>query len=39
MALAEILNVFPIFVRRLKVAKAVPYVILALALGKGEESK
>lgn len=35
MALAEILNVFPIFVRRVKVIKFVPYIVLSVALGKG----
>lgn len=35
MALAEILNVFPIFVRRTKVVKVVPYLILSIAVGKG----
>lgn len=35
MALAEILNVFPIFIRRLKIVKAIPYLILGLAIGKG----
>lgn len=35
MALAEILNVFPIFVRRIKLIKAVPYLILGIAIGKG----
>ena len=35
MALAEMLNIFPIFVRRLKVIKFVPYMILATAIGKG----
>ena len=34
MALAEMLNIFPIFVRRLKVIKFVPYMILATAVGK-----
>ena len=34
MALAEILNVFPIFIRRVKVLRYVPYFILMLALGK-----
>ena len=34
MALAEILNIFPIFVRRVKLIKYVPYFILMLALGK-----
>lgn len=35
MALAEILNVFPIFVRRAKLVKCIPYLILGIALGKG----
>lgn len=35
MALAEVLNVFPIFVRRVKLLKAIPYVILCIAIGKG----
>lgn len=35
MALAEILNVFPIFVRRMKLVKSIPYIILGIALGKG----
>lgn len=35
MALAEILNLFPIFIRRMKLIKAMPYVVLAVALGKG----
>lgn len=35
MALAEILNVFPIFIRRVKVLKGIPYIILSIAVGKG----
>ena len=35
MALAEILNVFPIFVRRTKIVKTVPYLVLSIAIGKG----
>ncbi|EGG80996.1 hypothetical protein HMPREF9477_01855 [Lachnospiraceae bacterium 2_1_46FAA] len=35
MALAEILNVFPIFIRRVKVLRGIPYIILSIALGKG----
>ncbi len=35
MALAEILNVFPIFIRRVKILKGIPYIILSIALGKG----
>ena len=35
MALTEILNVFPIFVRRIKVVKIVPYLVLCIAIGKG----
>ena len=35
MALAEILNVFPIFVRRAKLLRCIPYIILSIAIGKG----
>lgn len=35
MALAETLNVFPIFVRRIKLVKIIPYIILSIAIGKG----
>lgn len=35
MALAEVLNVFPIFVRRTKLVKCIPYIILSIAIGKG----
>ena len=35
MALTEILNVFPIFIRRTKLVKAVPYLIFSIAIGKG----
>lgn len=35
MALAEVLNVFPIFVRRAKLIRCIPYVILSIAIGKG----
>lgn len=35
MALAEILNVFPIFIRRAKLVKCIPYIILGIAIGKG----
>lgn len=35
MALTEILNVFPIFIRRTKILKAVPYLISCIAIGKG----
>ena len=34
-ALTEILNVFPIFTRRAKVIKGIPYFILSVAIGKG----
>lgn len=34
MALAEILNVFPIFTRRLKITKGLSFLIIAMALGK-----
>lgn len=35
MALAEILNVFPVFVRRVKITRYLPLFILSTALGKG----
>lgn len=35
MALAETLNVFPIFMRRVKLIKCIPYLILSIAVGKG----
>lgn len=35
MALAETLNVFPIFMRRAKLVGCIPYIILSIALGKG----
>ena len=35
MALAEILNIFPIFIRRAKILQSVPYIILCIAIGKG----
>lgn len=35
MALAEILDIFPIFVRRVKLLRGIKYVILGVALGKG----
>lgn len=35
MALAEILNVFPIFVRRLKIVRYISVFIIGMALGKG----
>lgn len=35
MSLAETLNVFPIFVRRIKLIQCVPYIILSIAIGKG----
>lgn len=35
MALAEMLNIFPIYVRRFKVIKYVPYMIIGIAIGKG----
>lgn len=35
MALAEVLNIFPIFIRRTKLFKFIPYLILGVALGKG----
>ena len=35
MALAEILNVFPVFMRRLRIVRYVAVFIVCLALGKG----
>ena len=35
MALAEVLNVFPIFMRRAKLAQCIPLMILSIAIGKG----
>lgn len=35
MALAETLNIFPIFIRRVKLVQNIPYIILSIALGKG----
>lgn len=35
MALAEILNIFPIFVRRVRLLRCIPYIILSMAIGKG----
>lgn len=35
MALAEILNIFPIFIRRIKLLRGIPYIILSMAVGRG----
>lgn len=35
MALAEMLQVFPIFIRRAKIIRGVPWILLATAIGKG----
>ena len=35
MALAETLNVFPIFMRRAKLVEGFSYIILSIAIGKG----
>lgn len=35
MALAETLNVFPIFMRRARLVGCIPYIILSIAIGKG----
>lgn len=34
MALAEIVNTFPIFIRRLKLVRCLSYMVLCIALGK-----
>ena len=33
MTLAEILNIFPIFIRRVKILRAIPYIIAGIAFG------
>ena len=35
MALTEVLNVFPIFTRRINLTKGISYIILGIAIGKG----
>lgn len=35
MALAEILDVFPIFIRRVKLLRGIKYLVLGIAFGKG----
>ena len=35
MALAGILNVFPIFIRRVRLVRGIQYLILGMAIGKG----
>ena len=35
LSLAETLNVFPIFIRRVKLLHCVPYIIAGMALGRG----
>lgn len=35
MALAEVLNVFPIFIRRIKGTRYIPWIVSGLAFGKG----
>jgi len=35
MALTEVLNVFPIFSRRIRLTKGIAYIILGFAIGKG----
>lgn len=35
MALAEILNVFPIFIRRVRLVRGIQWLILGVAIGKG----
>lgn len=35
MALAEILNVFPIFIRRIKIVRYIAVFIISMALGRG----
>ncbi|MGO5052675.1 stage V sporulation protein AB [Lachnospiraceae bacterium LCP25S3_G4] len=35
MALAEILDIFPVYIRRIKLIKCIPYIIVSIAIGKG----
>lgn len=35
LSLADALNVFPIFIRRVKLVRCIPYIILGIAIGKG----
>lgn len=35
MALAELLDVFPVFIRRIKLVRCIPWAILGTAIGKG----
>lgn len=35
MALAEILNLFPVFIRKTKTFRALPWIVLGIAVGKG----
>lgn len=35
MALAEIINVFPIIIRRARLVRCIPYIILGMAVGRG----
>ncbi len=35
MAIAEVINIFPIFIRKAKIKGYLPYVILSIAMGKG----
>ena len=35
LSLAETLNVFPIFIRRVKLVRCIPYITLGIAIGKG----
>ena len=35
MALAEALNIFPVFFRRAKITQGIPYIILAMGIGRG----
>lgn len=35
LSLADALNVFPIFIRRVRLVRCIPYIILSVAIGKG----
>lgn len=35
MSIAEVINIFPIFIRRLRLVRYMKYIVLSIALGKG----
>lgn len=35
MSIAEVINIFPVFIRRIKLVKYIKYIVTSIALGKG----